>query len=276
MRTAAAFNREPPANARVREPITTRVASPRSMITTRAGRGTHQTVDRLSEKPVSADRYLRPPPVPLASVVTVNSLGPTKRSRTPLTGRGAHAGSPTLSTGQVGPAVTVMISDPECLAPTDWPQPSATTSSNQITIRHLTLSLTAALERSDEAKEGTPTGCRSRYRGVGVRLVFANPTSSLSRAHAWSLPNEANQRARMEPPGTKQTSTPSAPVAGVGCGCVRQPDACARTRAHAIGPLKRDETGAAGAGLIFGINRMRRGERGQATVEYAGLPMERE
>jgi hypothetical protein len=105
------------------------------------GRGTHQTVHRVSDKPISADRCLSLRAVPVASVVSVISLGPSKRSRAPFTGRGAHVGSAIPSTGHVGPAVTVTTSDPECSASADWPRPSATSSSNQITNRHLTLAL---------------------------------------------------------------------------------------------------------------------------------------
>src|SRR6478672_10107494 len=90
------------------------------------------------------------------------SLGPSRRSRAPFTGRGAHVGSPTLSTGHVGPAVTVTVSDPECSAPPDWPQPSATSSSNQITNRHLTVdSLTAT------PKQGFPARRRPHARLAG-------------------------------------------------------------------------------------------------------------
>lgn len=71
---------------------------------------------------------------------------PTRRSRAPPTGRGAHAGSPGRSAGQVGPAVTETINRPRAAWAPD-PQPSATNTSRQITSTDLTLVVTARRDR---------------------------------------------------------------------------------------------------------------------------------
>lgn len=76
--------------------------------------------------------------VPRTPVTSVIVLAPLKRSWAPFTGRGAQAGSPTRSAGQVGPAITVTVNDPKCPARVDWPQPAAMTTRPQIASRCLT------------------------------------------------------------------------------------------------------------------------------------------
>lgn len=102
--------------------------------------------------------------VPRTPVTSVIVLAPLKRSWAPFTGRGAQAGSPTRSAGQVGPAITVTVNDPKCPARVDWPQPAAMTTRPQIASRCLT-SVSDPPERSvvpaDHAEDARRWASRS-------------------------------------------------------------------------------------------------------------------
>ena len=64
------------------------------------------TAHWIGAVPIDADRNVRLPRGAARVRRDRDPVRPTQAHRAPLTGRGTEAGSPTLATGQVGPAVT--------------------------------------------------------------------------------------------------------------------------------------------------------------------------